>query len=59
MIIDFLKVRNSIDTRNFDDFEDELPWTGAPRLRKRKRKRKEIQFIGYTFKKDEESKTRK
>eukprot|EP01017_Pseudomicrothorax_dubius_P032796 TRINITY_DN4330_c0_g3_i4.p1 TRINITY_DN4330_c0_g3~~TRINITY_DN4330_c0_g3_i4.p1 ORF type:complete len:334 (-),score=98.66 TRINITY_DN4330_c0_g3_i4:378-1379(-) len=48
-------IKSEIDTSNFDKYEEEEPWICDPSLNKAKRARKDVQFIGYTFKRDFEN----
>ncbi len=43
------KVTSQIDTRNFDKFEEEAPWIDS-RAKSSLGKRRDVNFIGYTFK---------
>ena len=47
----FIQLSSDTDTSNFDKFEETEPF--YPQELKRKKSRKDSNFIGYTFKKDE------
>jgi len=44
------ELKNSFDTRNFDPFEEEETWEED---KKHRSNRKDVMFIGYTFKKSD------
>jgi serine/threonine kinase 38 len=46
---------SDIDTKYFDNFEEEEPWITDENNGKHKKYKKDINFIGYTFKRDQES----
>eukprot|EP01017_Pseudomicrothorax_dubius_P034941 TRINITY_DN4844_c0_g1_i1.p1 TRINITY_DN4844_c0_g1~~TRINITY_DN4844_c0_g1_i1.p1 ORF type:complete len:700 (+),score=195.55 TRINITY_DN4844_c0_g1_i1:112-2211(+) len=48
------ELKSEVDTSNFDHYEEEEPWAAEERS-KGKRPRKEVQFIGYTYKRDFEN----
>lgn len=49
------EVTSETDVRNFDKYEEEEPWViEEPNLKKNKKGRKDVNFIGFTFKRDEE-----
>jgi serine/threonine kinase 38 len=48
-------LRSETDTSNFDKFEETEPFYHSDHSSKKKRNRKDINFIGFTFKKETES----
>lgn len=46
-------MKNAIDTRNFDKFEEEEPWFFAGN--EKKNLKSDVNFVGYTFKRDSEN----
>ena len=48
-------VKSEDDTTRFDKFEEEEPFYPPEEVKKRKQ-RKDINFVGYTYKKDVEEK---
>lgn len=49
------ELKSDIDTTNFDKYEEEEPWIPEDKPKNGKKSRKEVQFIGYTFKRDLEN----
>lgn len=47
------QVKSAIDSTRFDKFEEEEPFY-PPEDKRTKKQRKDINFVGYTFKKDVE-----
>ena len=47
------KLKNDVDTKYFENFKEEAPW--IDQSSEKRRSRNDVNFIGYTFKRDVEN----